>query len=111
MNYDQEANIAAQAQAYGKAAQGMGVAGGLANMKAQPIRERIQEANKRAKTLSGNLNLLLNMVRPALLANAGVADAEGKVRDSTMSTDVDDLSRNLARATSTLDQITSALLG
>lgn len=77
-----------------------------------PIRERIQEANKRAVDISGKLSSLIDAVLPpALLANANNYGSETVVKDSTLSGDVDELARTLSRIDQYVTRLAVAIGG
>jgi hypothetical protein len=80
--------------------------------KQQPIRERVQEAIKRANQLASNLSFLADNVAPQPLLNdvKGLVGGE-PVKDSTLTSEVGDLLRELGRIEHQVQRLSLAITG
>lgn len=116
MNYPNEGQQDIQAGSVSdytrSAMQAQGLISQQANKTQQaPIRERLQEANKRADSISASVVSLIQSVMPPQLQdglnNAMIADRP----PSTLSSDMDDLCRMLAKIERQVLRLTTAIGG
>jgi hypothetical protein len=92
-------------------------AGGLASQQLAakqqaPVRERLQEANKRMDGISANLSHLVSVVLPPPPISGIGQNTSGEVlKDSTLSGDMDDLLREIGRIEQHVSRLSVAISG
>lgn len=92
------------------AQQAQGISGQLVGAKQANIRERCQEANKRADTIAAGLSSLISVVMPPQVMAGSNGEAKPPV-DSSLSSDMDDLCRTLARIEQQVSRLSAAIGG